>query len=73
MPTFGVTLPVAGHAWLEVQAEDEDSAIETAMEVVTSEDFVEWEPLRHITQGNVCYAPTWDAEAVLVPDIKNRT
>lgn len=66
MPTYGVTVPVAGHAWLEVVAESEDAAIQNALEVVTLDDFIEWEALEHITEGNVCYAPTWDACAQLI-------
>jgi hypothetical protein len=42
MPIYNVTLPIAGHAFAEVEADDEDAAIEAAFEVVTRNDIEEW-------------------------------
>lgn len=62
--TFSVTLPIAGHAFLYVEAEDEKAAINKAMETVTRDDIEEWEALESFTRGNVCYCPSpWEAKA----------
>lgn len=62
---WAVTLPIAGHAYLEVEADDEKSAIEKACEVVTIDDIESWEALEQFTEGNVCHCPSpWKAEAV---------
>jgi hypothetical protein len=61
---FQVTLPVAGTAFITVLAESEEDAIEQALDTVTLDHLEEWEALRQIVRGNVCYAPTWDADAV---------
>jgi len=64
MPTFNVTVPVAGHAYLEIEAENEEAAIEQAMGEIKQEHIDSWEPLRQFNRGNVCYCPQpWDAEA----------
>lgn len=64
MKTWSVTLPIAGHAFLEVQAETEAAAIEAAMEAVTLSDIEEWEALHQFNKGNVCYCPQpWEPEA----------
>jgi hypothetical protein len=61
---WNVTLPIAGHAHLVVEADDEYGAIDAAMEQVTSDHFEGWEAVRQFVQGNVCYCPSpWQAEA----------
>lgn len=58
MALFNVTLPVAGYAVIEVEADDEASAITAAFEAdVTKEHIEEWDIFKHISQGNVLYAP----------------
>lgn len=65
--TWSVTLPITGLAYLEVEAETEDEAIEMALGMVENNDIETWEAVRSITRGNVCYAmQPWDAEAVEV-------
>lgn len=66
MPKYGVTLPIAGHAWLEVDAESEEAAIEAAHKEVTASDIESWETLDKVVEGNVCYAPTWISSAALI-------
>lgn len=61
---YEVTIPIAGHAFLTVEADSEESAIEEAMNVVTIDDVEEWEALDQFNQGNICYFPMpWEAEA----------
>lgn len=62
--TFTVTLPIAGHAYVTVEADNEDAAIEAALEKVTIDDIDEWEALPRFHEGNVCYCPSpWEATA----------
>lgn len=65
---YGVTIPIAGHVYVEVEADDEDDAIEKAMESdFTSESIESWEALTTFTEGNVCYCPShWKVYAELV-------
>ena len=63
--TYLITLPIAGHAVVVIDAIDEKSAIEKAMEEVTIEDFEDWEVLRQFNQSNVCYCPRpWEVEVI---------
>lgn len=65
MRTWGVTVPIAGHAYIVVEAETEDEAIDRALDEVTTDHLDSWESLRQFNQGNVCYCPSpWEAEAV---------
>jgi hypothetical protein len=64
MKTYYVTLPIAGHAFITVEAESEDAAIDAALNEVTIEHLESWEAIPHFNQGNVCYCPRpWDATA----------
>lgn len=64
MKTWAVTIPIAGHAHMEVEAETQEEAIEKAMDKVTIDDVDEWEQLTKFHQGNVCYCPSpWEAVA----------
>lgn len=63
--TYNVTLPIAGHAIVLVEAENEEAAIDEAINTVTIDDIASWEALEQFHQGNVCYCPCpWEAEAV---------
>lgn len=64
MKTYEVTLPIAGIAYITVQAESEEDAIAKAMEEVSRDDIEEWEAFERIVSGNVLHAPINDAEAV---------
>lgn len=55
---YGVYVPIAGVAYIEVDAESEEAAEELALSTVEKKHFEEWEALRQIVQGNVCHAPT---------------
>lgn len=62
--TYSVTIPIAGHAFLTVEADSEEQAIEKAFEVVSLNDVEEWEALRKFNSGNVCHCPgPWEVDA----------
>lgn len=64
MRIYSVTVPIAGHAIVEVEADSEEEAIEKAIGEVTREHLEGWEPLQQFNRGNVCYCPhPWEAEA----------
>jgi hypothetical protein len=65
MRIYAVTVPIAGHAYMIVEAENEHEAKEKAL-AECSIDLVEnWEPLEQFNQGNVCYCPQpWEIEVV---------
>jgi hypothetical protein len=65
-PYFEVTIPIAGHVRLTVQAKDKQAAIAKAFEDCGDGE-ASWEALTTFNQGNVCYCPSpWTAEAVKV-------
>jgi len=69
MATYSVTIPIAGHVVLEVEASSEKEAIDKGMQEATIEHIGEWDCLNQFNSGNVCYCPTpWEAEAELQDD-----
>lgn len=65
MRTYAVTLPIAGHAYVVVDAEDEKDAIEQALNTVELKHIETWEALEQFQQGNVSYCPRpWQIEVV---------
>lgn len=61
---WSVTVPIAGHAFLEVEADTEEDAISKAIEETGLQHIGEWEALEWFNRGNVCYCPQpWEAEA----------
>lgn len=69
MKTFGVYVPFTGQLYLEVQAEDEDSAIEAALVADLDNDMQEsWEALRCVCEGNVFHGTLNTAYAVVVDE-----
>ena len=64
MKTWEVTVPIAGHAYITVEAESEEEAIEKAIDEVTLDEIDHWEALERFNQGNICFCPQpWEAEA----------
>lgn len=66
MKTYSVTIPIAGHIVLEVEADSEDEAIEKALisDDIRAENIETWEALKAFHSGNICYCPSpWNAEA----------
>ncbi len=70
---YTVRPPITGYVSVEVDDESiqsEEDAIDAAFESrLTYQDIVEWEVIRSVGQGNVCYCmQPWDAEAILEDD-----
>lgn len=66
MATYNVTIPIAGHALLTVEAGSEEEAIQKAIDEATLDNVQEWEAIKQFHKGNVCYCPhPWEAEAQL--------
>jgi hypothetical protein len=68
LKTYGVTLPIAGKAYVEVQAANQDDAIDKAMGQCTTANLEEWESHRQIVRGNVFYGNCNEAEVELIDD-----
>lgn len=66
---YKVTVPIAGHAIIEVRAENKEAAIDNALKNVQEEHIADWEALPRLHEGRVCYCPyPWEAEAEVVDD-----
>ena len=50
---YGVSIPLTGWVYLEVEAENEEEALDKAWDKATLDDMVEWEFTKHICRGNV--------------------
>lgn len=69
MKTYAVTIPIAGHLHIEVEANSEEEAIEKGMDEADLSHIEEWTALQRFNQGNVCYCPSpWEAEAECVDE-----
>lgn len=66
MKLYTVKVPIVAVCYIEVEAETEEEAVGKAFESddLKLENVEEWEPLEHITQGNVIYTYHNDAEVV---------
>lgn len=68
MKTSTVTIPMAGHLVIEVEAENAEAAVEAALvsDQLTIDKLENWEALKQFNTGNVCYCPQpWEASAEL--------
>lgn len=65
MAFYGVKIPMAGHLYVEMEADSEEEAIDKAKHLDLSSDHLEyWETVDQFTKGNVCYCPhPWEIEA----------
>jgi hypothetical protein len=65
LKTYSVTIPIAGHVIVEVDAEDKKSAIEEAFKVrISTKDIDQWVMLKSFNERGFCHCPgPWDAEA----------
>lgn len=69
MKTYGVTLPIMGTAYVEVEAGSEEEAIEAALNgEITFGDFSEWDAVRQIVRGRVFCGSTNEAYAEEIED-----
>lgn len=65
MKNYSVTIPIAGHFIIEVDAESEEQAIEKAMNADEKDGELQYEFLTRFHEGNVCYCPIpWEQEIV---------
>ena len=64
MKTYTVTIPIAGHITVFVEANSAEEAREIALDDPEKDDSeLTWETLECFTMGNVCYCPTpWKIE-----------
>lgn len=66
---YGVSIPVAGFVYTEVEADSEKEAIEKAFDVDhTPDDIEEWGIYEKIVSGNVLHVPLNEAEAEKIED-----
>ena len=65
MKNYDVCIPIAGHALVTVEANNEEEAKKKAFEEeISINDIESWETLKKFNQGNVCYCPSpWEVEA----------
>lgn len=69
---YVVTVPIAGHAYVTVLAEDEESAIEMALDEASLSDIDEWTALHAFIEGNVVYCPSpWEITIESVTDLED--
>lgn len=65
MKNYQVTVPITGIAFISVQAESEQEAIQKAMDNVTINEVESWEAHEHIVKGNVFYGVQNEVECEL--------
>lgn len=56
MRYYTVTIPIAGHVVVSVEAENEEDAKDLAYGLYDEKDAT-WETIEQFHQGNVCYCP----------------
>lgn len=70
MATYSVTLPVTGYIVIDVEADDEKSAIDAALNSknLKTDMIEEWEVHRYTNRGNIAYGSVTVASAELIED-----
>ncbi len=73
MKKYTVKVPIVAVCYVEVEAENKQKAIDMAFESddLKLENVEEWDPLEHITQGNVIYTDHNDAELVTEEEMED--
>ena len=67
MSKYGVSIPVTGYIYVEVDADSEEEAENLALNMDLTIDSIEsWSPCRSVVQGNVCSAELREIEAELL-------
>lgn len=67
MATYGISMPVTGFIYKEVEADSEEQAKEMFYQLeITTEDISDWGIHEHVTQGNVFYGELND---VLIEEV----
>lgn len=64
MPSYSVTIPIAGHVHITVEAESVDEAKSKALQAdLGANPDIEWDTLEMFNEGNICYCPEpWEIE-----------
>jgi len=58
MKEYDVTLPICGYVSLRVAAENEETALEKALDSnITTKDIVEWDAYKRIVDGDIFHGP----------------
>ena len=57
MPRYLVTMPVVGYIEIEVEAQSKEEAWKVADSNIDVDDIVEWDTVKHVSKGNVCFHP----------------
>lgn len=70
MKKYTVKVPIVAVCYVEVEAENEQEAIDMAFESddLKLENVDEWEPLEHIVEGNVLHTYNGDVEVEEMED-----
>lgn len=69
MARYGVTLPLTGSVYVEVEASSKKEAIERAFEVeIKDDDILEWQTHDIVAEGNVFHGVQNEAEANLLDE-----
>jgi len=69
MKRFAVEIPIAGYVRIEVEAENEEDAIEKAFDIgYKNEDIQEMEMFEKLVEGNVCHTYHTRASAEEIED-----
>lgn len=64
MKTYLVRLPITGSVDVEIEADNEDAAIEAALNSeISIDDITEWDVCKQIVTGNVFWGIINEAEA----------
>ena len=71
MKRYTVEVPIAGYAWIEVDAENEHKAIETALASEYSEDNIqEIDMYRTLVEGHVVCNSHYKAQVIFEEELK---
>lgn len=68
MKRYGVTLPIAGHAYVEVEADTKADALALAHASWTDDDINELDSYTHLSTGNVLHVSPGSADVEELED-----
>lgn len=69
IPLYQVTIPIAGHAIVNIRAANKKKAINNALDSIDEYTAVEWDTLEQFNKGDVCYCPLpWEIKVDDIDD-----
>lgn len=68
MTLFSIRMPIVGVAEIEIDASDEEAAIQAAMDQISRFHIEEWEAVRSVCQGDIFYGPLNEVEVTEVEE-----